>query len=597
MATRKSPNWLSSSALTEPTVMVNVADQIAPKPSFVYKTRAGTVAPPAVIPDIPSFIPSPQQADFFEFVDNGVGNCILRAVAGAGKTTTLVQALRRMKGDVFFGAYNKKIAEEIQHKADQAGLSRPGIYISTMHSAGFRAFRTSLTPMESKRLEVSDKKLLKILDGMVPELGLPPEQVELFKRSYTFISKMVSFGKQFLMGVTIDENDVAQWLKLVEHFATDQDLPDDVSINQGLLWTMKAFRTSRAQCKTVIDFDDMIYAPLYYKSRFFQYDWLLGDEWQDANPARREMAKRMLKPTGRALFVGDERQAIYGFTGASSDSLDATRQMFNCKILPLTVTYRCGKKIVEYAHQWVGHIQAHPSAPEGVVRPFIENPALKGDGLAPAPWWLHEKPRADDAILCRYTKPLIATAYGLLRAGIGCKVEGRDIGNGLCKLATRWKISKIDTLEARLAVYLDNEIRKAQIAKNEKREQEVEDVVETLRIFIDRCRELHLYLIDDLCREIQKLFADGVSGVCTLSTGHKAKGREWGKVFWIQSPQRMQMSREWQAVEETNIKYVICTRAKTELVLVPEPEKKDKKKGASPLGAAPLKGVGGEKWY
>ena len=38
--------------------------------------------------------PSKQQAAFYDFIINGTGSCVLEAVAGAGKTTTLVEALR-----------------------------------------------------------------------------------------------------------------------------------------------------------------------------------------------------------------------------------------------------------------------------------------------------------------------------------------------------------------------------------------------------------------------------------------------------------------------------------------------------------------------
>jgi len=74
-----------------------------------------------------SFQPSPQQADFFNWIKTGKGSCILEAVAGAGKTTTLIEALKLMQGRIFFGAYNKKIAEEIQARAPK----KDNLFIST----------------------------------------------------------------------------------------------------------------------------------------------------------------------------------------------------------------------------------------------------------------------------------------------------------------------------------------------------------------------------------------------------------------------------------------------------------------------------------
>jgi superfamily I DNA/RNA helicase len=520
----------------------------------------------------------------------------LRAVAGAGKTTTLIQALKLMDGQVFFGAYNKKIAEEIKLKAGQAKVDRPGIYISTMHAAGFRTWMQVY-----KNSRVDDKKVMQLVDAMVRTQRLKASECQVasladqYRRladqindSMTFITKMVSFGKQYLIGITSDLHADRPWMTLVEHFSADEELPGGVEELPGgveelpggvevltaLTWVREIYQQSIDRCKEVIDFDDMIFAPLFFNCRFFKYDWVLGDEWQDTNPARLEMACRMLKDNGRFLGVGDERQAIYGFAGAGADSLAKTIERLNCKILPLTVTYRCAQDIVAYAHQWVDHIQAHPSAPKGVVRPAKIDPAVKTPDNKVVPWFLQDAPSVDDAVLCRFTKPLIVTAYGMLRAGVAAKVEGRDLGLGLCKLAQRWKISRIDSLDAKLDEYLANEVRKAQIAKNTKREDEVIDRVATLRIFMDRCREQKLNDIPSLVREINSLFADNVTGAVVLSTGHKAKGREWPRVFWIQHTDRPgRGTDDWRTVEESNIKYVITTRAISELVLVPEIKK------------------------
>ena len=56
---------------------------------------------------------SPQQERVFGWAENEKGSAIVNAVAGAGKTTTLVELVRRLKGYVAFAAYNKAIAVEI----------------------------------------------------------------------------------------------------------------------------------------------------------------------------------------------------------------------------------------------------------------------------------------------------------------------------------------------------------------------------------------------------------------------------------------------------------------------------------------------------
>lgn len=509
-----------------------------------------------------TYKPSPQQQAFFDWILDGSGNLILQAVAGAGKTTTLIQGLSRMEGSVFFGAYNRKIADEIKAKASKAKVDRNGIYINTLHGCCFSDWRRL-----HKQVSVDDRKVQKIVD----DIARTKPEITSFE---TFVLKMVSFAKQFLIGVKRPVDHMPTWKGIMEHFSVDAEM-DDESIELALEYAVEVFKRSAATCKTVVDFDDMIFAPLYYNIKFFQNDWVLIDECQDINPARREAAKRLLKPTGRFVAVGDRCQAIYGFTGAGGDSVDRIIEEFKCAELPLTVTYRCPKSVVSYVHQWVSHIEAHPDAPEGVVRPVIAAPKPETDSAMEAPvkaqpWFLREGMKTTDAVLCRYTRPLIQTAFAMIRAGVACKVEGRDIGNGLCKLAQRWKVKSLDALETRLAQYLAREIEKAKAAKSDARADAVTDVVETLRIFIDRCRAAGKTTIKELTDDIQTMFADDVAGMLTLSTGHKAKGREWPRVYWIQTAIRQRNLKDWEMVQETNIKYVIGTRAQEELVLLQE---------------------------
>ena len=81
---------------------------MAPLPNRITVPQA---APPA------KHQPSPQQIAVYDWTSNGTGSAVIEAVAGAGKTTTLINLLDRTNGEVAFMAYNKKIAEEIAIKA------------------------------------------------------------------------------------------------------------------------------------------------------------------------------------------------------------------------------------------------------------------------------------------------------------------------------------------------------------------------------------------------------------------------------------------------------------------------------------------------
>ena len=74
-----------------------------------------------------------------------------------------------------------------------------------------------------------------------------------------------------------------------------------------------------------------------------------------------------MKPTERITVVGDNRQAIFGFRGADSNSLDRLKQELNADELGLTRTYRCGKVIVERAQGFVPDLEADENNPDGEI--------------------------------------------------------------------------------------------------------------------------------------------------------------------------------------------------------------------------------------
>jgi superfamily I DNA/RNA helicase len=68
--------------------------------------------------------------------------------------------------------------------------------------------------------------------------------------------------------------------------------------------------------------------------------------------------------------------------------------------------------------------------------------------------------------------------------------------------------------------------------------------------------------------ELAQLFEDQDRGVLTLSTIHKAKGREWPTVAILQ-PELMPSgwaTKDWEQQQETNLKYVAITRARERLI-------------------------------
>lgn len=494
------------------------------------------------------FNPSPQQGDFFKWITDGSGSCVLEAVAGSGKTTTLIEALNLMQGTIFFGAYNKKIADEIAARAPK----RDGLIISTMHAAGFKAWRRM-----APRVAVDGNKCR----GIFRDAASRNPTYAPFEGA---VLSLVSYAKQAAVGVTSSANDNTVWLNLIDHF--DVETCDSDSLVIAL--AKKLLTKSIEADNKVIDFDDMIYAPLVHKVRPAEHDWVLIDEAQDTNASRRALALLMLKRGGRLVAVGDRHQAIYGFTGADADALDLIGSAVSAVQMPLTVTYRCPKSVVAHAKLFVNHIEAHESAPDGVVRGLSAgNPEF---GIPAETLVTSAKP--GDAILCRFNAPIIQTAYSFIAAGIPAKVEGREIGSGLKTLARRWKVRSYHALLEKLDEYKERETSKFRAKEQESRAAGIDDKVECLKVLINRVSVIDpkpTNVIDRLCTEIDTIFGDNVGKECViLSTIHKSKGREFDRVFWLNSSEISKWARQsWELEQEKNLKYVATTRAKKELIL------------------------------
>lgn len=498
------------------------------------------------------FVPSVQQKAVFDFVANGAGNAIVEAVAGAGKTTTIIEACKLMQGRIFLGAFNTKMAKELKERA--AGMAN--VEAATFHAFGFRALRAAY----------GKRHKLEVAKGNHGKTMIYCRELEAYSyenKDYSAsICKLVSMAKLRGIGAVLPVGDITAWQDIIDSYDILNDLPDGCTV-ENLISKSQGVLTKSNENLDMIDFDDMVYLPIAKGLNPVQFDWVLIDEAQDTNPTRRALAEKMVAPGGRLIAVGDPRQAIFGFTGADNDSLDQIRATFNCVTLPLSITYRCPKNIVAHARNWVAHITAGDSAPDGSV-----SACAYPDMIARAV--------AGDAILCRYNKPLVQACFKLIREGKSARIEGRSIGEGLVKLAGKWKVKNLSALSEKLEVYMNREIEKNLAKNKEDIADRIKDQCETLFVLIDRAESQGMTTVAELRGLVESMFSDNVteSGMITLCSVHKAKGMEWNRVYIIGREAFMpsKFARQaWQIEQEINLIYVAVTRAKAELIEVEAP--------------------------
>jgi ATP-dependent DNA helicase UvrD/PcrA len=483
----------------------------------------------------------------------GGGVLIGEARAGTGKTSTLLEgAIVASDGgaECFVGVFNKAIQVDWDRKLTARGIDR-GVDARTFHSLGLQTVGKGFSAA-GRRVVPSDR----VLEEVIKPFGLQG-------RIWGATLKLVGLAKQALL----TESDPSEsWEEVASHYGLDEDYkPSELSEVLRLAPKVLAAGIKRFHETLEIDFNDMLYLP----DRFElptprQFPIVMVDEAQDSNQARINLAFKLVKKDGLLVPVGDRFQAIYGFSGASAGALEdfqrqgkAARMSIDSK--PLTVCWRCPESVIELARRIVPDIEAAPGAKQGKVEGLSEAQAY--GAIAPG-----------SAVLCRFNAPLAKLALKLLRDRRPVRIEGKDIGKSILALAKKFDRPLLKDLqkagqeswEADRRVLI---LKGSPLAKIEA----LDDRYETLLYFVGELIAQGKTATAELSLLLNSLFEDtqpGHPGFILLSSIHKAKGREWRKVYLWGFNNFVPKAQGWQAQQESNIRYVAITRAMEELYVV-----------------------------
>ena len=526
-----------------------------------------------------AFTPSKYQQAIFDFIQTGKGNAVVEAVAGSGKTTTILQALKFIPANqsVTFLAFNKDIADKL--KRDIAELGVTNADARTLNSLGLRAWTkfkgVNKCNVEGKKLDLIGRTHRDFLQARYHQSVDSAHQEEfVYVRTHLMgiiglarkakVNGIAPTGVPGVQGLVADT--VENWEAIIDHYGIE--FVEGSHTNDGI-----AIRAAQAILKKsvldhdTIDFDDMFYLPLLYNATFPKSDWIFIDEAQDVSDIQRELLARAMGPKTRLVAVGDPCQSIYGFRGANPESLNNITRDFNATTLPLSISYRCSKAVVEYAQGIVSHILPNENAPQGSVTDLKDKFSLKGF-------------RQDDMILCRNNAPLVNLAYDLIGEKIPCLLKGRDIGQGLIKLIDKLEASTVKGLLTKLDAWEHNETARMLKKDADADLTPVQDKADSIRVF---AKGSSAKTVAALKAEITAMFKlspnawenenrpdEGRADILTLSSIHKAKGLEAPRVFILNyslMPSKY-AKKPWQVTQETNLQYVAVTRAKKDLVFI-----------------------------
>lgn len=495
---------------------------------------------------------STYQNGCFDFLASGTGNAIVDAKAGSGKSTTGEEMVRRIPNKAHshvYLAFNKSIADEMKGR---------GVNGRTFHSLTFSPVTRArgCSNVDSNKLRLLIQDAVQNEEQLGPA-GYTPALNFMTKRDSqmygNFIVRLVGLARNAGIGC-LCQNIPEVWQGLVDYHDLELD-SESATFERAIELAMQLLEWSNRSA--LLDFDDLLYFAVKDNISLPKFDYVFVDEAQDTNSIQRAILRKIMKPTSRLIAVGDPAQAIYGFRGADSNSMNLIAQEFGCTELPLTVTYRCATSIVKYAQQWVPAIEAAPHAAEGLVRNVDQD-------------WKHEDFKFDDLVVCRTSRPLVALAYQFLRARIPARVMGKDIGEGLKSLVKKMNAKGIDALIDKLEDFTQREVAKALAKGSEAKAEAVKDKTDSVMCLIEGLEETNR-TVPALLATIDELFNERRSGV-TLATIHKSKGLEANRVWWLNASAcpAAWARQPWQKQQERNLCYVAATRAKSELVTFEE---------------------------
>ncbi len=311
----------------------------------------------------------------------GFEHCVITAVAGSGKTTTLAYRIQHLLNEghdpqrLLILMFNRNAREDFAKKLskiiDRQQFGQPEV--RTYHSMGYRLYQRFikegyLAPIQQEVLQEHEihYQVWRLITQLAPQ-SLQDEIKRSKKEHVETASNFIDLVKSTLSSREI----VFEELGIADKYRYLIDLFDRFE-----QWRKQERRISYA---------DMLYEPVMaiHQNEALQklvsnkMDIILVDEYQDTNEIQHLLLKYIAGSRARVTVVGDPDQTIYEFRGARPEFiLNRFAEEFESpKELTLSYTFRYGHKVALLANHLISFnkgrkdviCRAHPTTPSSQI--------------------------------------------------------------------------------------------------------------------------------------------------------------------------------------------------------------------------------------
>ena len=370
---------------------------------------------------------------------------LVDAGPGTGKTRTLIKRISHLSSDrgihsshILALTFSNKAAEEIYVRVRaETNQDMSNAWMGTFHKFGLDLIRRYY----SKAGVSSNPKVIDALDARL----LLEQNLGLLKlRHYRSLKNPTFNLKHILNAISRAKDELispAEFRQRAEQDYRNASEKEEIKKAEKALETAYAYEVYENLLteRNWLDYGDLLFRAVRLltehedvrEQQRRQYKHILVDEYQDVNVASRILLKRLADDGSGLWIVGDVRQAIYRFIGASPANilLLTTEDFPDARTIKLNTNYRSRKPVVKVFAACAKAVnnnneenwQVERAEDGGDVKFFVSS-----DEKAEAADLTEEIKRLaaagveyrDQAVLCRYHDDLASLSVAMESAGI-----------------------------------------------------------------------------------------------------------------------------------------------------------------------------------